>query len=147
MRKFENPDRRTVVNVKQLVGQLKKNREKHLKDYEEAVVGYKQEANSKIAAEYNLAKERLDKAYDRICKTLREDFDPSQARDYITFCESIRFELKAPRCYVEVYDQAIEMMIWEKRQTIELTDEEFRCLIMDQWDWAEDFRKTVAFYK
>jgi hypothetical protein len=140
-----NSERKVVVKKTRLLNALRKNLEKHINDYLEAVAGYKEEAKVKLEAEKEKAIEKLSRAY---TKTLGEidNFDPEKSTDVIVFCDSIRFDLVAPKNFSDAYQQAIEMLEWEERDEVELTTYEFRCFVMDKWDWMEDFIKSNSRY-
>ena len=138
-------ERTTVVETKKLLTQLRENRDTHLKEYEEAVEGYLEAARVKLGEQYEKAKKDLRVAFDRTTEELRR-FDPAKAQDTIVFCRAIQFTLIAPRSYVDAYDQAIEMMEWETRDKVELNTTEFRCFVMNKWDWMEEFKSVSEMY-
>lgn len=49
------------------------------------------------------------------------------------------FTLKKVEDYSEVYKNSIEMLEWNESEYIELTADEFRQLVRDEWDWSERF--------
>jgi hypothetical protein len=138
-------ERKIVVNTKELLETLKKNREQHLAEYNEAVEGYLSAANSKLQSQYKKAQHELEKAFNRTKQELKS-YDPTNATDTIIFCRGIQFDLVAPRNYAEVYDQSIQMMEWETREAIELNSTEFRCFVMNKWDWMESFKNVSVMY-
>ena len=138
-------ERTTVVKTSKLLETLKENRAAHLTEYEEAVEGYLEEARAELEKQYEKAKGEVTKAFDRTSQEL-ERFDPSKAQDTIVFCRAIQFSLTAPRNFVDAYDQAIEMMSWEQREEVELNTTEFRCFVMNKWDWMEEFRSVSEMY-
>lgn len=60
--------------------------------------------------------------------------------------ESIRINLTPPVDHTKVYDRAIKMMEMETRNVIELTQEQVGCLMMDEWEWKDDFIGSNALY-
>lgn len=140
-----NSERTTLVDTSELLTTLKQNRENHIKEYEEAVEGYLDAAREKIAEQYKNAKAEVEKAFLRTKEEL-ERFDPEKTQDTIVFCRSIQFTLTAPRNFVDAYDQAIQMMTWETREKVELNTTEFRCFIMNKWDWMEEFKSISQIY-
>ena len=145
MRDMSGTERSTVVNTTKLLETLRANREAHVQEYKEAVAGYLVEARQRLEGEFEKAKGELQKAFRRTQQEL-ETFDPEKATDTIVFCKGIAFTLTAPRDYTEAYDQAIEMMEWETRETVELNATEFRCFVMNKWDWMEDFKMSTMNY-
>lgn len=138
-------ERTTVVNTKDLLETLKKNRENHIKEYDEAVEGYLETAREKLGEQHNNAKNEVEKAFLRTKEELSR-FDPDKAQDTIVFCRAITFTLTAPKNFVDAYDQAIQMMTWETRETVELNTTEFRCFVMNKWDWMEEFKTVSEMY-
>lgn len=138
-------ERTTVVKTDRLLKQLRKNRESHLEEYGVAVEGYLEAGRVKLGEQHEKAKKDLQVAFDRTTEELKR-FDPTKAKDTIVFCRAIQFTLTAPRSYVDAYDQSIEMMEWETRQEVELTTTEFRCFIMNKWDWMEEFKSVSEMY-
>lgn len=145
MREIRNTERTTVVNTSSLLKTLKDNRASHLSEYQDAVEGYLEEASKRLDDEYKKGQAELNKAFKRTQEELKV-FDPEKAQDTIVFCRSIQFNLMAPRNFVDAYDQAIQMMEWETRTEVELTTTEFRCFIMNKWDWMESFKVSTESY-
>jgi hypothetical protein len=141
----EGTERTTVVKTAQLLETLKKNRADHLREYEKAVSGYLSEARRRLEGEFEKAQVELQKAFRRTQQEL-EIFDPKKTTDTIVFCRGISFTLTAPRNFVDAYDQAIQMMEWETREEVELSVTEFRCFVMNKWDWMEDFKMSTIDY-
>ena len=141
----DESERTTVVDTKKLLETLRANRDAHVQEYKEAVEGYLDEARKRLEGEFEKAKGELQKAFHRTQREL-ETFDPTKATDTIVFCKGISFTLTAPRSYVDAYDQAIQMMEWETRERVELNATEFRCFVMNKWDWMEDFKMSTMAY-
>lgn len=141
----DDTGRTTRVLTLDLIKKLKLNRTQHLQEYNESVEGYLEIAKTKIVDKFQEAKKKLKDAYENALSEL-EKFDPSKASDTIVFCRGITFDLVAPRCYVDAYDQAIEMLEWETREEVELNSTEFRCFVMNKWDWMESFKSVSAIY-
>lgn len=145
MKAMMSSDRKTVVNKELLLSKLRDNFVKHMSDYNEAVAGYKEEALTKLDVGLEKAKKNIQSAFDRAVLEI-QDFDPEGARDYISFCEAITFNLVAPKKFSDAYEQAISMLEWEERKEIELSSYEFRCFVMDKWDWQEEFTTSNIRY-
>lgn len=56
------------------------------------------------------------------------------------------FSLAPPQDHTEVYDTAITMLELEVSETVQLNSDQVRNLMMDQWDWSDDFLATNAVY-
>lgn len=59
---------------------------------------------------------------------------------------SMAFSLRVPVDQTKVYDTAIEMMRLHQGELIELDAGQVRNLMLDQWDWSEQFYSTNATY-
>jgi len=107
-------------NKQALIETMTDNREEHLKDYELAV----QEYHVQLVA-------RLE--------SMLEEARLNQLRD-------TDVGLVEPVSYVEVYDDAIMMFDMCQEGEIELSQEEFRQLVQDKWDWKSHFNTNTAVY-
>lgn len=134
-------ERTVTVNRPRLLEILQTNREKHRREYQESVEGYKV-----------LAKERLEKLHKRAVASLKDSlelieskidgFDPEDDEgltDHVTLINSMSFHLQVPKDYTSAYDVAIQMAEWEVNETVELTQGQFQCFVMDDWDWRSEF--------
>ena len=101
------------VSKDELLAALRVNRERHGKIFTEAREGYIKRA--KVAIE-------------RRMEELREGR-----------LVSLDFHLAVPTDYTAAYDTAIRMLELHQDKTIELSAEEVRCLVMDEWDWLGNF--------
>ena len=137
--------RNVEVNRDQLLNTLYENRQNHINIYNKTVEGYIEDATAKLDEEYEKAKIKLEETYKRT-KFELENFDPEEAKDTIVFCEPISFTLTAPKTYERDYNQAISMLEWENREDVELTADEFRYFVMDEWDWSQAFTVTSGCY-
>lgn len=142
-------ERKVEVDRLKLVEILVANKEKHIKEYHEALEGYKSMALEKLQDGYEKAKVKLEKNLERGKASIAE-FDPENPRgvsDYLTLVESISVELRVPRDFSKDYDAAIDMAKWDVRETLELTHAEFQCFVRDVWDWTSEFAQVSMMYK
>ena len=51
-----------------------------------------------------------------------------------------------PEDHTKDYDDAIEMMRWAKDDTIELTQQQFRQYVMDDWGWKDSWVTSNTAY-
>lgn len=109
-----------TVDKDQLLKKLRENRERHSKLVAEARAGYIEKA--KVALDRRLDQLRNGKLV------------------------GIVFRLSVPLDYTKAYDQAIQMFEMDKATEIQLTSDEFRCLVMDKWDWTETFVGSNSAY-
>lgn len=138
----------TVDRVK-LISILKENRQKHSDEYEEAMAGYKNVLLSKIDESFAEAKKSLEDRYEKTKAKVSNftDEDISKQNDYFTLIDEISVEMKVPRSFVKEYDAAIDMAVWDVRDTLDLTYAEFTCYVRDMWDWKGSFEAISAIYK
>ena len=108
------------LNKKDLLKVIKKNRKKHVEEYESA---------SKIFIEDAIAK-------------LQEMLKVAQTKGRII--QSLG--LAEPKSYVESYDTAIRMLEMSVDEVIELSEQEFKQFVEDNWVWKSAFTTTTSFY-
>lgn len=141
--------RMVEVEVKRLVETLKENLAKHVKDYEEAMAGYKSTLLGKIDSAFIKAKTSLAESHEKwkskVEKMTNEDI--SNQSDTISLYGTNYIDMKVPRSYAKDYEAAIDMFSWEVKPTVELTHAEFTCFVRDQWDWQSGFKAISAMYK
>lgn len=121
------------VDREKLLATLKSNLAKHKKEYEEAVEGFK-------ASRLELIKTIQAAA------TLAVNENTSFARKGL---ESAFEELKRlanPVDYSGSYEQAIMLMNWEERSTIDLTVDDFESYVRDNWNWRSAFKHLHSTY-
>ena len=142
--------KRTVeVNRVALIEALKENREKHIKEYEEAMAGYKSRLLESIDSAFEEAKCSLEKQYEKTVEKVRNltDDDIAKQSDFMTLVDSVTVEMKVPRSYASEYDAAIDVAMWDVRETLELSHAEFTCFVRDSWEWKSRFEAVSAMYK
>lgn len=139
--------RKTTVNRLDLLAKLKENREEHIKQYELAIAGYKEEAIKNLNEAVKRAKKRIQKKHKEL-KSLLENFDPKldEYGDYLTLTSGESIQLDKPRLYKDAYDKAIAMFEWEVNETVDLDTAEFVCFVQNQWDWTADFSTVTTKY-
>lgn len=137
------------VNRTKLVDTLLANKEKHIKEYKEAIEGYKTLAIEKLQKGYEDAKVKLEKNLVKGRASLEEfnPDNPDETGDYLTLVDGVQVALKVPRNYSKAYDAAIDMAKWDVRETLELSHAEFTCFVRDEWDWSREFFATSSMYK
>lgn len=134
-----------TVKVSELLEALEENRQNHVKEYEESIAGYKDSAKEKLKQARITALDNLKTNFTKIEQEIN-DFDPENAKDYFELLQQEMVHLPVPRNHSQEYDQAIAMVGWEQNEEIILTNKQFRTLILDEWDWQEQFKTVSAFY-
>lgn len=54
--------------------------------------------------------------------------------------------IPVPEIHTDDYKRAIEMLGWETRDEVELTEDEFRQLVQNEWGWARAFLANTISY-
>lgn len=144
----DTQERTIVVNRVKLIEILKENKEKHIKEYDKAFSGYKEQALEKISKEYESAKQKLVKAYEKTMDKIGglTDEEIKRQSGHITLVDGIYIDMPVPKNYSEAYDDAIAMMVMDVRDHIELKFSEFKCFIQDKWNWKADFENISKMY-
>lgn len=139
-------ERTVTVDRQQLIETLKKNREKHQKDYQDSLDGYKEDASAELAKQVQIAQKKIADN-EEMLKNRINNFDPNEPlSDALTVLSSVVLKLKAPRDHTRSYDVAISMAEWEVSETVELTQSQFQCFVLDDWDWTAEFNAINATY-
>lgn len=116
--------RSVKVNKVELMKILQDNKKKHIKEFDESVKDYKKAA-------LKVAKEHVDLAksgdLDKIAK--------------------IRAMPQRPASYEDSYNRAIRMMELSVDDVIELEEQIFNQLVLDEWMWKQAFVASGALYK
>lgn len=144
----DQKQRQVEVNRVKLIETLLLNREKHVKEYNEAVVGYRTMALEKLQSEYEKAKVAIERNLEK-AKVSIQEFDPADSEkhsDYLSLVEAVTVRLPVPRNFSKEYDAAIDMAGWDVRDTLELTHAEFQCFVRDVWEWSNDFSSLTKSY-
>lgn len=103
---------------------VRANKEKHIKDYEEAVKDYKS-----LVLKINTANLKLAKTAD------------------LTQFKHIRAQPQAPQSYEDSYKRAIRMLELSVEDIIEVEEDIFNQLVLDEWDWKQNFVTSATSYK
>ncbi len=106
-----------------LVAKLKQNRAAHNEEYLTALTGWHQ----------------------KVLTALHEtsvEFDRTEDTKDL----NIGYRFPKPEDHTEDYDRVLEMLEWETQNTITLSQDEFRQLVQDDWDWSRQHRFNSAHY-
>ena len=116
--------RSVKVEKAELMKVLQDNKKKHIKEFEESVKDYKKAA-------LKVAKEHVELA-------------KSGDLDQIA---RIRAMPQRPVSYEDSYNRAIRMMEMSVDEVIELEEQIFNQLVLDEWMWKNAFVASGALYK
>lgn len=139
----------TTVNRNELLNKLCDNLKKHIKDYDEAMKGYKSVLLSKIDLAFTKARKDLEAKNIAVVDKVRglTDEDITKQSDRFIILDTIYVDMKVPRSYADEYRAAIDLFTWEVEETVELSYAEFGCFVRDMWDWQLEFKAISAMYK
>lgn len=112
------------INKDELLKIVRENKTKHVSEYEEAVIDYK-------TGVVKLAKENLK---------LANSGDLSKIA-------RIKAAPHAPTSYEDNYNRAIRMLELSVDEVIELEEDVFNQLVLDEWAWKRAFSAMSASYK
>lgn len=115
------------VQVKKaaVLERLHTNRDAHRAAFERALEGYHEKVIANLASAIEQAKKS-------------GKIHPSEIWEIA--------RLPQPEDHTRDYDLAIDMLAMEVRDDVELTQQEYRNLVRDEWDWKERFLATNASY-
>ena len=130
MRELETKKFRISINM--LIHAIKENRRKHEQNYADAAVGYRQAVAAALA-------ERLD---DVANTTSDEPPSSEEMSSWTRFADLGR----VPTSHVGDYDRALMILSSVEATCLELTGQDIAAYMHDEWDWAKDFKQTVAHY-
>ncbi len=119
-----NAMRDVKVNKDELLGIVRANKEKHIKEYLEAVEDFKKAAIN--IAEHNLK--------------LAQTADTEQISKFKQLPSK-------PVSYEDSYSRAIRMLELSVESVIEVEEQIFNQLVLDEWQWKQNFAVTSALYK
>lgn len=122
-------DREVKVKRDELLSVLKQNRQRHIKEYQAACVGYREVALRRIEESFQEARDLVNRL-----------------KNGQTIAVGFRINLSVPVNYEKAYDQIIRMMEMSVDTEIVLTASQFACFVMDDWEWKEEWASSNAQY-
>jgi dGTP triphosphohydrolase len=118
---LEEKTMKTVkVSKEQLMNVLKVNRKRHAEQFDVAFDGYKKKFIVKT---------------EKILSDAKAGVIPSR-RALTT--------LDKPEDHVDDYDNVLRMLVMHVEDSIELSYNEFRCYVNDEWGWRNDFVRSFS---
>ena len=115
-------DNKLTVRVEKqnLLDTLKSNKIKHYKDYQKAKKGF-----------ITLLRKEL--------KDMLEDLDNGHSVE-------LRFDNTKPQSFINDYDEVIEMLEMSVDTQLEVTHEQFKKWVKDDWDWKSGWSSSNSIY-
>jgi hypothetical protein len=136
----------TRVNREKLITQLKKNREHHKEAFNMSLKGWRDQYAESLK-EYA---EQL-KGHTQECEAREMDIRGAETPEDIGKIEDLellshfRFPPR-PSSHVSEYTEIIARMGMSLDEDIFLTHRDFRCYILDKWDWTGEFVAIASNY-
>jgi len=112
-------NRKINVNKHLLIKQIKDNKENHIKEYEKAILAYKEEALRQLRTQLERVEEGAVDA---------------------------KLNLITPINNANNYDKIIEMFDWKENNIVELEQDEFKEYVQDETDFAVTARMSNSMY-
>lgn len=112
------------INREELLGIVRKNKEKHIAEFLESIEDYKKLAITTVQANLKLAKTGN-----------LEDISKIKALP------------PAPVSYEQSYNRAIRMLELSVDEVIEVEEDVFNQLVLDEWVWKRQWSVSNAIYK
>lgn len=116
--------RSVKLNKDELLKIVRENKEKHIKEYAESVEDYRAAVLKISTANLKIAKTGEVEKFGQIKSV------PSK-----------------PVSYEDSYTRAIRMLELSVEDTIELEDDIFNQLVLDEWTWKHQFVASASLYK
>ena len=111
--------RKIQVKKADLIAKIKANKENHVKEFDKAVIAYREEAQKQLQGEISrLVEGALD----------------------------IKLDLITPVDNSDNYDKILEMFTWDVRDEVELQQDEFQEYVQDTTDFAVTARMSNSAY-
>ena len=110
-------------NTKDLIEKLEANRLKHIEEYNEAVIGYK---------------EKIGEALKEAAKKFKAD--------NTIYDDGFKLSLQTPVSYEKEYNTILEMLKFCTDETIRLDRSSFQNFVMDEWHWKSHFSTINSSY-
>ena len=113
-------DRTYVVSKTELLEKMEANRAAHRDVFERAIVAYRAEA----------------------IRQLDERLEAAKAGRSI----NLRFNLPQPSDHTKDYDRVIGLMKMVIEDEVQITEGQYQCYVMDEWDWSAQFETVNSTY-
>ena len=127
---------RITATTAALLETLKKNRESHQENYDEALIKWQSE---------------LEFCQEVIVSAIRESNEPKSTEDFASWLKKQNNAMRElvdskPVEFLEEYDTAIEMLSWHEGESFQLERHQFECFVQDKWDWKRSFETHTLKY-
>lgn len=127
-------DFKIKVSKNKLLKSLNTNLKKHTEDYQEAVEKF-----------CKLLRVNYSMKLDRIAEAM--ETSPPDLIKLGDLGELVLINHPVPVSYEETYEQVIQMLYYTDQDEIEITADQYRAWVEDQWDWHSAFVGSTLSYK
>lgn len=135
---MRQPERNVMRSVKMKTSELldivRKNKVKHETDFAEAV------------QDYLVVVRKVTQTNSKIARTNAITAATAIDLTGLNFTQSKSIPA-APKSYADDYGRAIRMLELEVEPTVEIEDDVFNQLVLDEWAWKNQFAASSALYK
>lgn len=122
-----------TVSKEQLTKIIKSNLDEHIKEFNEAMSGYK--------AAYELYLKKL-------IVHVQKEVDRVRKSNYTTTTDlDFHFDDPEPVSHEDDYNSILSMLSLHCDDKIELSMSDHQKFVMDNWNWKRDFVRTSSYYK
>ena len=101
---------------------------------------------TKVEANRRTHRATFLKAQERYREKVIEELDKRLAEVRDGKPISLGFHLPEPQDYTHEYDMALEQLTWEVADEVELEQDDFRQLVLNEWRWAQQFAASTRMY-
>lgn len=112
------------MNKDELLQIVRENKEKHISEYNESVQDY----------------------IDLVMKISKDNLTLAKTND-IKQISKIKHKPQEPVSYEDSYNRAIRMLELSIEDVIEIDSTTFNQLVLDEWQWKQQFTATISSYK
>ena len=118
-----------TVSKVELLRAVAANREQHRSAFEIALNGFLAESQRELAS-------LVEKVRNRDVRAAKSPFTT----------RGIYIDLPLPEDHTADYDRVLRMLAMSVDENIELSGQEFRSYVMDDWDWKEQWSASNSLY-
>ena len=112
------------VPAEKLLKKLKENRQMHEENYQKALVEFKEKAITALKR--------------RACLL--------EGDRAVLIPKIFQFDLPIPVNYVSAYDEVVEKLEFSEQKEVEVSGEQYRAWVNDEWDWSHSFASSTMWY-
>lgn len=138
------------INKESLLSIIQDNKKKHDEIYEEACVNFQKEKENYTLKVRESLEKSIEDLWSRFNKAV-DEYNPN-SHEYFSFNHQLTFKPNYPSfpsepvSYEKEYNKAIRKVELEVSDTIALSPKEFESLVLNEWEWREQFETCNTKY-